>query len=58
MTISFVTGTPISELIKYEEGFLGVESFEANMDLDFIERIKLKELFRLMNLIRIDAKKY
>ncbi len=48
----------ISELMTYEEVFLGTESFEDDMDLSLIERPKLKDLFRLINLIRIDAKKY
>ena len=49
---------PIDELMRYEEQFLGVESFEPGMNLDFVRRPRMKELYKLINTIRIDAKQY
>lgn len=49
---------PIEELLDYEKKFLGLESFQPNFDLSFIKRQKLRELYRLINLIRIDSRKY
>ena len=48
----------MEEILDYEEKFLSLDSFDPNIDLSFIKREKLKYLFKLINNIRCDAKKY
>lgn len=49
---------PMKELLEYEKRFLDMKSFEKNFDVNYIRREKLRELYKLINQIRVDSTKY
>ena len=48
----------ISEYLEYEKRLLDPSSFTQSFDLSFIKRDKIREMYKLINAIRIDSLKY
>jgi hypothetical protein len=46
---------PLEELLEYDKAFLEPESFSPDFDLSFIRREKLRELYKAIHLLRVDA---
>jgi hypothetical protein len=46
------------ELLKYEIEFLARNTFEPIHDFSFCERQDIRMFYKLINLVRIDAKQY
>ncbi|MFM2016898.1 MAG: Ternary complex associated domain 9 [Bacteroidota bacterium] len=54
----FPRHVPIDEIMKYEELFIDDKTFDGSLDLSFISRERLREIFGNIMLIRQDSVKY